>query len=675
MTQEAKELQLRAVAELEQLINSSKRELTFRAPTGSGKTYMMADFMNRVLGKRDDVIFLVSTLSKGGLAQQNHVEFTLRKRQGLFPSLNPFLINTEAGTEEALFIPVDHNVYVLPRDLYKKNGLLMRGAMANFLTQVTSNIFGAGLNKKIFLIKDECHQLTSNLDDISEQYFDKVINFSATPNLRRGQVPDVQITDDEAVRAKLIKRVELCDDFQVPVSAAIDKFLEIKKDYENLLTTHPCLIIQISNENKAVKEWERHIKPAIEAHPQLKWMLIVDKDADCDTNDDVKKLPVRRWKDYAKEKESTIDIIVFKMVISEGWDIPRACMLYQVRDTQSKQLDEQVMGRVRRNPRLLDFERLSPEAQELATTAWVWGVRPTSMRITRQVSLWDDGDYDITENLKVTTTRLSHLTEKRDFDLEHFLAARRANPVSDSIFELYSKFNRCPEEVQNMCYDYAHDDVQRWWTFMEAADGIKRAYNNFICDYDESMLPGKEVSFPATSEFEETNQKERLKSWVWCRKDLTGSSFSFDSEAERLWAQVLIGCENDMAIVGGESKRYLWGKNFLSSSEIKFEYYANGVRSSYPDFVMKDRFGRIHIFEVKSVNASNSQNVDTEEYKKKISHLKACYKHCSKMLDGHLFYLPTLKGDEWTIIKFENGQEDTISEDQFLKSIEAPQGV
>ena len=36
------------------------------------------------------------------------------------------------------------------------------------------------------------------------------------------------------------------------------------------------------------------------------------------------------------------------MVITEG-DIPRACMLYQVRDSKSKQMDEQVVGRVRRN--------------------------------------------------------------------------------------------------------------------------------------------------------------------------------------------------------------------------------------------------------------------------------------------------------------------------------------
>lgn len=73
---------------------------------------------------------------------------------------------------------------------------------------------------------------------------------------------------------------------------------------------------------------------------------------------------------------SGIDIIIFKLVISEGWDIPRACMLYQARNSRSKQLDEQVIGRVRRNPRLLDYETLSDEAKSLATTAWVWGIAP-----------------------------------------------------------------------------------------------------------------------------------------------------------------------------------------------------------------------------------------------------------------------------------------------------------
>lgn len=680
MLQEAKDLQQRAVAELVRKADGSKRELTFRAPTGSGKTRMMADFMNRVLGTKGDVVFLVSTLSKGGLAEQNYDVFRDCADKGVFTKIDPWLISTEVSSEETLFIPVDHNVYVLPRDLYKKNGRLMQGPMLNFLKTLTESYFGQGMKKRIWLIKDECHQATNNLDDLSEKHFQKVINFSATPNLKRGQVPDVQITDEEAVQARLIKRVELEDDETIPVDAAIDKFLEIRRDYNNLLQTHPCLIIQISNKDKAQTEWERRVKPAIDKHQELKWMLIVNKDKDCDTNDDVKRrLPVSRWKDYAKGKDSTIDVIVFKMVISEGWDIPRACMLYQVRDTQSKQLDEQVMGRVRRNPRLLDFETLSTTARDLAMTAWVWGVKPEAMKKTRQVKLWESQQTDIRQHVRVTTTRLTNLTERADFDVSGVVESKPVPPVSTSIFKLWNKLQQCPNDVQTLCYQYANGDVQRWWRFMEMADEVRRKYDNYICDYDESMEVDKTVSFPLVSSYVETDQSERIRSWVWCRKDGSGHKFTFDSEAEREWASVLMDCEDDMAVVSDDDlfddkERCLWGKNFPTSSEIKYEYYADGIHSSYPDFIMKDKAGRIHVFEVKSVNKASGQNIDPEEYNQKIGKLKDCYLHCSKKLRNHIFYLPILK-DDWQIFRYEDGKEDQISEKSFKELLKKAAGI
>lgn len=680
MLQEAKDLQQRAVAELVRKADGSKRELTFRAPTGSGKTRMMADFMNRVLGTKGDVVFLVSTLSKGGLAEQNYDVFRNCADKGVFTKIDPWLISTEVSGEKTLFIPVDHNVYVLPRDLYKKNGRLMQGPMLNFLKTLTESYFGQGMKKRIWLIKDECHQATNNLDDLSERHFQKVINFSATPNLKRGQVPDVQITDEEAVQARLIKRVELEDDETIPVDAAIDKFIEIRRDYNNLLQTHPCLIIQISNKDKAQTEWERRVKPAIDKHQELKWMLIVNKDKDCDTNDDVKRrLPVSRWKDYAKGKDSTIDIIVFKMVISEGWDIPRACMLYQVRDTQSKQLDEQVMGRVRRNPRLLDFDTLPEKAQDLAMMAWVWGVKPEAMKKTRQVKLWESQQVDIRQQVKVTTTRLSNLTERADFDVNSVVESKPVPPVSTNIFKLWNKLQQCPNDVQTLCYQYANGDVQRWWRFMEMADEVRRKYDNYICNYDESMEVGKTVSFPLVSSYVETDQSERIRSWVWCRKDGSGHKFTFDSEAEREWASVLMDCEEDMALVSDgdlfdDKERCLWGKNFPTSSEIKYEYYADGIHSSYPDFIMKDKAGRIHVFEVKSVNKASGQNIDPEEYNQKIGKLKDCYLHCSKKLRNHIFYLPILK-DDWQIFRYEDGEEDQISEKSFKESLKKAAGI
>ncbi len=673
MLQEAKELQQRAVAELLQKAEGKKKVLTFRAPTGSGKTRMMADFMNRVLVAHKDVVFLVSTLSKGNLAQQNYDVFRDCADRGVYSEIDAHLISTEVGGEETLFIPEDHNVYVLPRDLFKKNGRLMQGPMLNFLRTLTENYFGNGKRKRIFLIKDECHQATNNLDAISEGFFERIFNFSATPKLSRGQVPDIQITDEEAVQAKLIKRVELVDDDSVPVEAALEKFQEIKQAYRNLLGVNPCLIIQISNKDKAEEEWNARIRPALDVHQELKWMVIVDKSKLCDTNDDIKKkLQVERWKDYAKGNESTIDVIVFKMVISEGWDIPRACMLYQVRDTQSRQLDEQVMGRVRRNPRLSDFETLSDKAKQLAMTAWVWGVEPEGMKQTHPVRLWKSDSVNLQDHIRVKTTHLKELTNKKGFELEETVEPY-TKAVHTSIFTLYGKLMKMEKELQDLCFEYAHDDVNRWWTFMEQIDKVKKQFGTYICNYEESMEVDKETSFPVISSYVDSGNHDDMVDWVWCHRDKS-TTFAFDSEAERKWASVLdklAAKYSDKVKVNlfDDEYRYLWGKNFPHNSDIKYEYYLDGIHSSYPDFVMKDRLGRIHIFEVKSVNMSGTILMDEEEYQRKVNELKECYRVCSALLPDHIFYLPILKGDKWDIFKFEKGKSNMTSLEGIKKEL------
>ena len=117
-----------------------------------------------------------------------------------------------------------------------------------------------------------------------------------------------------------------------------------------------------------------------------------------------------------------------------------------------------------------------------------------------------------------------------------------------------------------------------------------------------------------------------------------------------------------------QDNKFLWGKNYPLNSEIKYEYFADGIHSSYPDFVMKDKKGRIHIFEVKSVNKSAALNISEEEYETKVRSLKSCYKACSKKTD-HIFYLPILDGSTWKITKFENGNETTIGKKSFVESL------
>ena len=662
MIQEAIELQKGAVARLVETLKS-KREVTFRAPTGSGKTRMMADMMQRVLAERRDVVFIVSTLSKGGLAQQNYNVFRRLAESDEMPLLRPWLVSTEASGEERLYIPTDCNVYVLPRDLYKKGGLLMQGTMDGFLYELTMT-----QRREVWLVRDECHQATNNLDSLKDTYFSKTINFSATPNLRRGQNPDVEITDEEAEQVCLIKHVEPGDD-EDGVDAAVEKLVDIKEEYINLLGVHPCLIIQISNKEKAEEEWHT-IKNVLDRHPELKWMSIMDKADKCMTNDKVGRLPVSRWKDYARENASTIDVIVFKMVISEGWDIPRACMLYQMRDTKSRQLDEQVMGRVRRNPRLADFERLPETARQLALTAWVWGILPERVRKVHRVRLHYD---DIPQEIRVKTTRLRPLTERKGFDIETLLASRKEWDAATSIFQLHSQLSQSEPEVQEMCYDYAKGDIQRWLKFCNNLQAVRREFRNFVCNYEESMEEGAEVSFPLRSMYVDNENYERIRNWVWRRRD-NENRFSFDSAAEKEWASILKDLAGETTARYHEGKvddgdpRYLWGKNYPMGSEIRFQYYDDGLHTSYPDFVMKDKHGRIHIFEVKSVNTVGKQQFDSREYKAKVGALAACYRQCSKVT-GQLFYLPVLKGEVWQISRFKDGGEDTLTVEQLEETL------
>ena len=700
MLAEAAELQEKAVNQLCEKLYA-KEELTFRAPTGSGKTHMMADLMDRVLEKEKDVVFLVSSLSKGDLARQNYEKFCQYSAGGEFSHIKPYLISSEIAGEEGLFIPTAFNVYLLPRDLYKQGGRLMQGAMESFLQNMTFTEAFGGKGKTFYLIKDECHIATNNLDNLSKTYFSKIINFSATPQLKRGQNPDVEISDDEAVQAKLIKHIELGDDSAM-VADAIEKYESIKESYRNLLGVNPCLIIQISNKDKADFEWKNTILPELNKseHQDLKWMLIVDDPKKCETNDvfKAKKIPVAKWKDYAKDNAAAIDIIIFKMVISEGWDIPRACMLYQIRDTQSKQLDEQVMGRVRRNPRLLDFETLSDEAQELAMTAWVWGIIPERGKKVFRVKLWDE-PTDVTGVLRLKTTRLKRLDKKEGFDIGEYLSGQPKVDSYDNIFELYRKLKKSDHEIKELCYSYS-DNIGKWFDFTEHLDGITAESNRFVCDYSQSMEIEKDddgkdllVSFPMESQYTDNGNYINITDWVWRRCD-GQSKFAFDSEAEWAWASLMkdlvsedsdgqkigkriqVGKRNPKAgnvtLFGEEpeksetANKYLWGKNYPYNSAIKYEYCLGAVHSSYPDFIMQDRFDRIHLFEVKSVNIANATPAafDSLEYKLKLEELKRCYKQAS-LLTGYIFYLPVLKDDEWHITRLQNGMEDSLTEKQF----------
>ena len=669
------ELQNAAVT---QIINKliTADEIVFKAPTGSGKTYMMADLMNRILSTNKNVVFLVSSLSVSNLAKQNYDSFVNYVDDGKFPELIPYLISTESVGENDVFIEEDKNVYVLPRDLYKKNGKIMQGPFDTWLCNMTQSH-----GKTLYLIKDECHTETTNLNAVSD-FFTKKINFSATPKEKH---PDVEITEIEALNANLIKKVhphDVTENVADDLEKALVEFEATKKKYWQLLKINPCFIIQVSNKNKVDDELK--LIHSVLAKHDLTWMYIVTDTKNnsvngCQTNDGgLQKLPISQWKDAAKENTSVIDVIIFKLTIKEGWNIPRACTLFQMRDVQSTTLNEQVVGRVRRNPKLLGFDDLSLEARTLCMRADVWGVIEPSKKPLRAVT-------NVSENkLLLKTTKLGDLEKTDDFSLEKIIEESEAPLTNQSIFELSKNLSKAPQDIQKLYQGFVQS-TEDWIKFTTNLTEIQKQHEARVCDYAKNMYVPKDAdgndilhALPLFSYYAENDDHglELIDDWLWKRID-NDDKFAFDSDAEKEWMQILKNLVHKNCVqsetIDGET-RYLWGKNFIPNSEINFEYYLDGRHKSYPDFIMKDALGGIHLFEVKSLNQSSKISLNEEEYSQKVAALIKCYTYAS-VLTGYHFYIPIKDKNSWTIHHMYNGKEeskDRVWFEHFMKSKVAP---
>lgn len=688
MLDDVKNLQERAISELVQSL-SEKDDVVFKAPTGSGKTFIMARVMDEVISKDDNVVFIVSSLSKANLAQQNYDKFNEYLELGLVQHLNPHLISSETSCESALYIPSVNNVYVLPQALYKaKSKLKGQQAFLKLLLEIKNH------GRVLYLIKDESHVATNNLDEL-KSFFTKIINISATPKKK----PDVEISEQDAVNACLIKRVQYCssadygdDDFSVDslqykeLLKALDYLKECKKDYLEKSNINPCLIIQISNKDLGEKQFnviERAL--GLSEYKDLKWVGYAKDPKVCQTNDQMIKTSPQKWEKYCKPNDSTIDVIIFKMAITEGWDIPRANMLFQIRDSKSKQLDVQVLGRVRRNPRIMDFEKITDEKERrLFTTAYVWGIKDNSSEqksvdVTLKGSVPDGNRIknEIQEEIKVKITKLADLNDTQsNFDIDTFLKEKQAPESCKSIFELYNELTKSSNRIQVECKRYMFssydDEYSKYFVFVNNLSEIKSKVKTILSSDSSSIEVVKnslgkdlEVSLPYNSLYFQ-NKKYSLQDvkGVW-NNGSDMREFIFDSDSEKKWLYKMLQDFSIKKISLDEEKDILLvGKNYLQNSEIKYEYYADGSHFSYPDFVLKDKYDRIFLFEVKSMNISSSLQIDTKVYQEKVEILKDLYSKVSSKVE-HYFCLPILNGKSWTVHCYYKGVHYELKEDQF----------
>ncbi len=356
------------------------KEVWFKAPTGSGKTFMSSELISRIfleeLTSDEKTIVIFATISNAELPRELARKLTMYKK---FHQFNDYKIEHVVSPSKANLNLEDINDFVLEDNKVFVFGTSSFGANTLFHSNKTLETLvdnAKANNFNIVFIRDEAHiGAKEKISKADLKNFDQIlfsnsvfaIKMTATPsseNLVIELDPNDLANDDlfllknNMVKTKLepeISNEELID-------SAISEFKKSKKDYSKLDDLiNPAMLIQVMNEDDYKKDpiKNRLFHEGLELLEEklskagLKYLKYINAPV-------VKGTKVPATLEYASRKDSQIDAIIFKVGPATGWDIPRANTLLQLRNVSSESLNIQTLGRIMRNPyKNLEFNEIT----------------------------------------------------------------------------------------------------------------------------------------------------------------------------------------------------------------------------------------------------------------------------------------------------------------------------
>jgi type III restriction enzyme len=365
-----KEFQNKAVS---QLVNSCsmmldlpsrKNVCVLKSPTGSGKTFMTAAFIERLIKRREDELcFVWVTIGKGELQMQSRNALTRYFKGSPLVSL----IEEEFSGGRTL---INRNEVVVVnwekiRNKSKATGEwannLMKDGEKNNFREVLAN---TRLKRKVVLVIDESHigataERTQELRDEFDAHV--VLEISATPKLvpdafaiKNGTGDVIEVAPADVIDEGLIKKdiiinqgfnddsFEGLDSQTVVLEKAYQKRLELQSNFDELNTDiNPLVLVQIPNAEEGTKKIEAirdflAAKDITESNGRLAIWL----------ND----YPSSENLDGISINTNPVQFLIFKQAIDTGWDCPRAHILVKFRETKSETFEIQILGRILRMP-------------------------------------------------------------------------------------------------------------------------------------------------------------------------------------------------------------------------------------------------------------------------------------------------------------------------------------
>jgi len=354
--------------------------LVFKAPTGSGKTYITALFvrgLNHLPQWSEDKAFVWITFGDD-LAMQSRDKFkeyfenTLENGLLTVQDINRGKLNEN----DILFLNWQKVVSASAenRTLRRPDDEEMRKESGKYFEDVIDATKKDG--REIVLIIDEAHtHVSTALAQKIVDYIDPkvVLHVSATPDkaiiaeaaehdsfikIDRADVVEEGLIKDSIIlqSEEDLKKMGTKDLDEVLLQLGMDKRKGLLDEYKELgKKVNPLMLIQLPNDDKELIETGERTKEEIVMAFLLK--------------NGVKEHKIARWFDGRKEhmegitdNESDVDFMLFKQAAGTGWDCPRASVLVMYREVKSDKFYTQTVGRILRmaEPQLKEEYKNSP---------------------------------------------------------------------------------------------------------------------------------------------------------------------------------------------------------------------------------------------------------------------------------------------------------------------------
>ncbi len=348
----------------------------FQSPTGSGKTVMVAKFIERLIDELPDLdlCFIWVSIGKGELHKQSKNKLSkifcgfpiTNLAEDLFPGARDIINRNE------VIVVNWESIRNQDKEGNWKN-VMMKDGEKNNLRDVITNTKKTG--RQIVLIIDEAHigQGTERTEQLLEEFHpDSIIEMSATPkfikveeiDLLRSQeglihkfnhgrsyyvyVNSQDVIDQEMIKDELIINMDIKDkieesdnSFSLILKSGYDKQQELVKAFKDSnININPLTLIQIPNAikgNELIQKIEQFLseKGFTEENGKVaKWLS--EEKSDC--------------LNTITDNNSRVEFLIFKQAIDTGWDCPRASILIKFRETNSEIFEIQTVGRILRMP-------------------------------------------------------------------------------------------------------------------------------------------------------------------------------------------------------------------------------------------------------------------------------------------------------------------------------------